>query len=117
MAISISASNTVTPTIGSPVTLENITTPGHYTVDIDVSAMLSGDSVTVSIQGATLASGTSTKIVADTVVSGAPPTAGPNHLIVAGFPVSQGAPGVNVIFTQTSGTARAFPWAVLRIDA
>lgn len=117
-----SASGTITP--GAINTPQNVlggttvtTTLGIYAFEVDFSNMLSGDTLIIYIQSATISGQTFT--VGDGTciaqgswftVTGAPPAAGQGErkLVAQALVGFTGA----FILNQTAGTARAYPYSV-----
>ena len=105
----VEVSGTQTAVVGTEHTLASPTTAKTRALLVNVFAMLAGDTVELRISGAVLADGTPRLILMSTFsgVAGAPHTQSPPILMPQGGAVT---------LKQTSGTARAFPWAIITLD-
>jgi len=105
----VETSGTQTAVVGTEHTLASPTTAKTRALLVNVAAMLAGDTVELRLTGAVLAGGTPRLILMSTFsgVVGAPHTQSPPILMPQGGTVT---------LTQTEGTARAFPWAIITLD-
>lgn len=109
MSLTLDYSGTETPTVGTPVTLATDTNNGTLVLVVDVSAMQIGDEITLTVNTTVLAAGTARSIWSITL--------GPNSLPAQGVYACPPTPSdISSVFvlSQSAGTARAFPWKVLR---
>lgn len=114
MAVTAQAASTVTPTVGTtPSTLANVAVPGTFTLHVDTNAMAAGDVVYLSIKQMVLTGGTA-RYVYDMRYDGVQPA---KDLIKVSVPISNElTDATSLVFelNQTAGTARAFPWKILK---
>lgn len=102
------SSGTVTPTIGTESALVTNTTNGTYVFSTDCNAMAAGDVVELRVYTMVAAGGTLRLIWKCSI--------GPLFPIT---PVFQAPPvpspySIQVSIKQTAGTAKAFPWSLIR---
>lgn len=97
-------------TIGTPFTLASPTTAHYRQLLVDVSALSSGEQVTLQVSAPVLNGGTTQVILSQsfTGVEAAPNT----QSDVLAMPE-----GGTFTLTQVSGTVRSFPWRILITDA
>jgi len=105
----VETSGTQTAVVGTEHTLASPTTGKTRVLLVDVAAQLAGDIVELRISGPVLTAGTSRLVLMSTFsgVATAPHTQSPPILMPQGGAVT---------LKQTSGTARAFPWAIITLD-
>lgn len=108
--MSVAASGTQAATLDTEHTLAQTTTPGTYLLSLDLAAMAVGDVVHVELRTRVLAAGVTRPIYAGTF----------QH--AQSTPIKQSIAvksehDVVATLTQTDGTARSFPWELLRLDA
>lgn len=107
MTWTLASSGTVTPTVGTPVVLATDTDNATYVFAIDTSALALGDLLQVQISSICLAGGNQV-VVWEGYYQHAQVT--PHK--VSPFVASDIS--LQVIINQSAGTARAFPWKLLR---
>lgn len=109
MALVAESSGTQTAVIGTEHTLAAPSTNKTRVLRVDLGAMVANDTVELRIKCAVLAAGTvrDQHYMTYTNAVGAP--------IVESVPVSSNQ-GATFTLKQTTGTARAYPWAVLTLD-
>lgn len=114
MAVTAQATGTKTPTVGTtPDNLANVAIAGTFTLHVDTNAMVAGDVLYISIKQMVLTGGTA-RYVYDVRYDGAQPA---KDLIKISVPISNElTDSTSLVFeiNQTAGTARAFPWKILR---
>jgi hypothetical protein len=114
VAVSAQAIGTKTTTVGTtPDNLANVNLPGTFTLHIDTNAMVAGDVLYVSIKQMVLTAGTA-RYVYDMRYDGVQPA---KDLIKISVPISNELTDATALvfeINQTAGTARAFPWKILR---
>lgn len=107
MALLAVASGTQAAVVSTEHTLTTQTVVGVYALRIDVAAMASGDTLVIKIKTKTLSGGTS-RIEQEVTLTGAQSK---------GAWLSEPIPAdVEVVctITQSAGTARSYPWKLLR---
>jgi hypothetical protein len=109
MAWTVSASGSQTSTVGAEVTLTTDTNNGTFYFEADFTPMVAGDIVELRVYVMTLNGGTLHVAWKDTI--------GP---ILPVCPIRPSPPqpsdqSIRVTLRQTAGTARVFPWKLLRI--
>jgi hypothetical protein len=109
MALVAESSGTQTAVIGTTHTLATPVTNKTRVLRVDLGAMVAGDTVELRIQTAVLAAGTVRDQHYMTYINA------PGVAIVESVPVSSNQ-GATFTLRQTTGTGRAFPWAVLTLD-
>jgi hypothetical protein len=111
MAIDIFAQNATTLSSGAALQLgADVTTPGIYTVSINLKNMASGDTLVVTILGQSVASGPYSLMGGDTFTGAqATPLATFNGIV---WPFNG-----QVFIQQTGGTLREYDWTITRLDA
>lgn len=114
MAVTAQASGTKTPTVGTtPDNLADVAVAGTFTLHIDTVNMAAGDVLVVRIKQMVLTAGTA-RTVYYTRYDDAQPT---EDLIKISVPISNElTDATSLVFeiNQTAGTARAFPWKILK---
>lgn len=110
MAMTLYASNTTTPTVGSNSQLAATTSIGVYVIEVDVSALANGETVQIVTNSAAKVGGTVN--AADTVTFTGGASAPTAHLFSAVIPIGSSA---NWQLKQVNGTARAFDWAIYQM--
>ena len=108
MTWTVDDSDTTTPTVGTVSSLATSTTNGTFVFEADLAALVAGETVQLVVNGTTLASGTAHKMWQGTYTA---PLVCPR---VASPPIASDI-SINVTLKQIGGTARAFPWKLLRI--
>src|SRR5437588_10307991 len=109
MAIAVESSGTQTAVINTEHSLAAPATSKTRVLRVDLGAMASGDTVELRIKSAVLAAGT----VRDQWYQTYANTIGVT--IIESVPVSANQ-GATFTLKQTTGTGRAYPWAVLTLD-
>lgn len=108
------ATGTKTPTVGTtPDLLANVAVAGTFTLHVDLNAMVAGDVTYLSIKQMVLTGGTA-RYCYDKRYDGAQPA---KDLIAISVPVSTELTDATALvfeLNQTAGTARAFPWKILK---
>jgi hypothetical protein len=100
-------------TLTNEYVLDNVHAPGTYTCWIDPAAMAAGDVIVLRVRAAVLTGGVSRVLYAQSYRD----VQAADNMIQVSVPVSTDLTDVAaLLFTlaQTTGTARAFPWKVLR---
>ncbi len=108
MTWTVSASGTQAATIGTEFALQTDTTNGTYYYEVDLSAMAIGDVVELRIYTATLSGGTRHQAWKSTFGPGLP------ICPIAPSPPQPSDQSIQVTLKQIAGTARSFPWKLLR---
>lgn len=115
MAVTAQATGTKTPTVGTtPDLLANVAVAGTFTLHVDLNALAAGDVVYLSIKMMVLTGGTARYVYDTGPIVGAQPT---KDLIRVSVPVSTELTDATALvfeLNQTKGTARAFPWKILK---
>ena len=108
MTWSVDASGTQTSTIGTEITLDSTTNNGTFVFVVDISAMQLGDVTELRVYTAVLSGGTANQAWKATF--------GPNPTFntVTISPPLASDQQANFTLKQIAGTARSFPWKVLR---
>jgi hypothetical protein len=116
MAVTTQATNTLTATVGAtPDNLANVAGPGTFQLLVDCNAMAALDIVFLSIKLMVRTGGTA-RYVYDARFDGAQPA---KDLIKVSVPVSHSITDSTALvfeLNQTAGTARAFPWTILKFS-
>lgn len=109
MALAVESSGTQTATISTEHSLAAPSTNKTRVLRVDLGAMVAGDTVELRIKTPVLAAGTVRDQYYQTYVGliGTP--------IIESVPVSSNQ-GATFTLKQTTGTGRAYPWAVLTLD-
>ncbi len=114
MAVTAQASGTKTPTVGTtPDNLANVNVVGTFTLHIDTVNMVAGDVLIVRIKQMILTGGTARTVYIQTYTDAQVV----DDLIKVSVPVSNElTDSTSLVFeiNQTNGTARAFPWKILK---
>jgi len=116
MAILAHVSGTASPTVGTELFLTATTAinvPGTYTLTIDLINLAAGDYLEVRIYQMVLTGGTA-RVAYFASYSHAQPT---DNMIAISVPISNELTDTNAIrmsIKQTSGTARTYPYKILR---
>jgi len=100
---------TTTPVIGTETTLATNTANGAYVFSLDASAMLAGDVLEMRVYMMVASAGT-LRCIWKASVGPIPPTASP----VFQAPPVASPYSIRVTLKQTAGTARAYPWNLIR---
>lgn len=108
MAIAVDASGTVTSTTSGD-TLRTATASASYEFHIDVNAHTTAEIVVIRLQEAILSAGTARSVQETTVTSGA----APQIKVLGPYAFDQGC---TVTLTRTTGSARAYPWKLIRLS-
>jgi len=109
MAWALSASGSTTSTPGSEQTLATDTTNATYYFEVDLSAMQVGDIVQLRLYVMTLAGGT-LRVAWESTYGPALPV----QLISPSVPQPSDQ-SCRVSIKQTAGSARVFPWKLVRV--
>lgn len=109
MALVVESSGTQTAVIGTEHTLAAPATNKTRVLRADCGNMIAGDTVEIRIKTAVLSGGTVREQQNVTYANalGSP--------IIESIPISSNQ-GATFTLKQTTGTGRAFPWAVLTLD-
>lgn len=113
MAVTADSSGTQTATVTTEHTLDDVATAGVYTFHVDTVNMVAGDVLELRIYQIILTSGTR-RVAYIGSYSGAQPT---DDIIKVSVPIGNeltDAGSLRFTLKQTFGTARAFPWKVLK---
>lgn len=113
MAVTASASGTVTPTVGTESQLADTAVAGVYTFHVDTVNMVAGDVLELRVYQMIITGGTS-RVAYVASYSGVQPT---DDLIKISVPLGNeltDSTSLRFSLKQTFGTARAFPWKVLK---
>jgi len=114
LAPTLESSGTVTvAVIGTPETLRDVNTPGTYTLAVDTNAMQAGDVLELRVYEIVLTAGTR-RVFAYGQWADVQPT---DDKIKKSIPVDSeltDSGSVRFEINQLRGTARAFPWKVLK---
>lgn len=109
MSITISASGTASPTVGTEDTLATDSTSGVYVLAIDGAAIQIGDLVEIKVYTTILGGGTA-RVCWKSVIGPSPPI---TPIVLS--PPTPSDLGVTVSIKQVQGTARSFPWKLMRM--
>lgn len=109
MTWALSASGTITATIGTEVTLATDTTNATYYYEVDMTNMANGDVTELRMYTTTLNGGTS-RVAWKSTFGPVQPVAD-----IAASPAQPVDQFVGVTLKQTSGTGRQYFWKLLRI--
>jgi hypothetical protein len=115
MPVSVATSGSQTATISTTHTLATQSAPtggGHYQLRVDTNAMVAGDVLRLTIETKARAADT-TRVCYEASFTN---TQGEPVKLSPVVPI-QDSNEVVCKLTQTAGTGRAFPWALLRLDA
>lgn len=113
MAVSASASGTVTPVVGTESQLADTAVAAIYTLHVDTVNMVAGDVLELRIYQMVITGGTA-RVAYVVSYSGAQPT---DDIIKVSVPIGNDltdSTALRFSLKQTFGTARAFPWKVLK---
>ena len=115
MPASVAAENTTTPTLGVDATLVTQAGPsggGVYCLHVDAANLVNGETLTLTLRTRARPGGTTRTLyqAAFAHVQADPIKQSP----VVAVPASS---ELVAILRQDGGTARAFPWALIRLDA
>jgi hypothetical protein len=113
LAVTAHASNTTTPTVGVENFLTSPNVAGTFTLHIDTVNMAAGDVLEVRIYQMVLTGGTQ-RVAYFQSYAGAQNV---DDLIKISVPISNELTDTNALrfsINQTFGTARAYPWKVLK---
>lgn len=111
MAVTTSASGTVTPVVGTESQLADTAVTGVYTYSVDTVNMAAGDILELRVYEMVLTSGTS-RVLLEQTFYGAQIA---DDLIKVSIPVGNSltdSTALRFSLKQTFGTARAYPWSV-----
>lgn len=107
MSWTLASSGTTTPTVGAPSTLATDTSNATFQFIIDTTAMANGDLLLVQINSIAISGGAQA-----TMWEGYYQHVQATPLKAAPFVASDVS--VQVIINQIAGTAKAFPWKLLK---
>lgn len=113
MAVTAQSSNTTTPVVGTPSTLLDVAVAGTFTLHVDKVNMAAGDVLELRIYQIVITGGTR-RVAYYVRFDGAQPT---DDLIAISVPISNeltDSGSLRFELNQVRGTARAFPWKVLK---
>lgn len=113
MAVTLSASGTTTPTVGTEDQLADTNVAGVYTFHIDTVNMAAGDVLVVRVYQMIITAGTSRVAYVATYQG----VQAADDLIKISVPIGNDltdSTALRFSINQTFGTARAFPWKVLK---
>jgi hypothetical protein len=114
MAVTAQATGTKTPTVGTtPDLLANVAVAGTFTLHVDTNPMAAGDTLYISIKQMVLTGGTE-RYVYDMRYDGVQPTK--DKIKISVLISNELTDATSLVFeiNQTAGTARAFPWKILK---
>jgi len=109
MAVSVSASGSQLVVVATEHTLKADTASGCYELHVDAAAMIAGDTIEIRLKENVLAAGT---VRAALYATFAGAIAEPNIKVLGPAAFDQ---GVTATLKQTAGTARTYPWKLLRV--
>jgi hypothetical protein len=107
MAVAVDASGTITSTTSGD-TLRTATAAAAYELHVDCNAHTTAETIVIRFQEAVLSAGTVRSIQETTVTSGA----APQIKVLGPYACDQGCV---VTLTRSTGSARAYPWKLLRL--
>ena len=113
MAVISHASGTSSQTVGTEFTLADISVSGTFTLHVDLSAMLAGDTIELRVYQMIAAAGTRRVAYVQSFSHQQPA----DNMIAISVPISNDLTDTGAVrFTlyQRAGTTRALPWKVLR---
>ena len=113
MTVSLWSASSVTPTIGTETFLYGASAIGVYTFHIDTASLVANDSVTLRVYQMIL-TGCTPKVAYIDTFQGLQST---DDQIKISVPVGNDLSEASALLfsvTQTLGTARPFPWKILR---
>lgn len=110
MTLSVLASGTQAATISTEHALASSSAAGTYILEVDLSAMLTGDTVELRVKGKTLSGGSVTTKVMETYYD----AQGEPDKVVRSIPVADDL-ALSFTLKQTAGTGRSFSWKVLSL--
>lgn len=113
MAVTVQASGTTTPTVGTEDQLADTGTVGVFTFHIDTTNMAAGDVLEVRVYQMIITGGTS-RVAYIANYADAQPA---DDMIKVSVPIGNeltDSTALRFSLKQTFGTARAFPWKVLK---
>lgn len=113
MAVTASASGTVTPVVGTESQLADTAVAGVYSFHVDTVNMVAGDVLELRVYQMIITGGTS-RVAYVASYSGAQPT---DDIIKISIPIGNeltDSTALRFSLKQTFGTARAYPWKVLK---
>lgn len=113
MAVTAAASGTTTPTVGTESQLADTAVAGVYSFHLDTVNMAAGDVLEIRVYQMIITGGTA-RVVYLASYSGAQAA---DDLIKVSIPIGNeltDATSLRFSIKQTFGTARAFPWKVLK---
>jgi hypothetical protein len=105
----VESSGTQTATLTTEHSLATPATLKTRVLAVDANALVAGETLTLRFKGAVLSAGTE-RLIREAVFTG--PLAEPH---IQSMPVVM-PQGGTITLTQTGGTGRAYPWAVLTLD-
>ena len=115
MPVSVVASGSVTPTLATDTTLVTQAAPSAgavYVLKLDLAALANGEAITVRLR--TRARGTDA--LRDTYSCSWQHAQGSDPLKVSPVIPVEAGNACEVVLRQDGGTARAVPWALVRLD-
>jgi hypothetical protein len=109
MAVSVSSSGSQLVVVATEHLLRSDTAAGCYELHIDANAMIAGDTIVIRLKELCIPGGTLRSALYATFTGA---IAEPNIKVLgpAAFDL-----GVSATIQQTAGTARTFPWKLLRV--
>jgi len=113
MAVSAQATGTTTPVVGTENFIQNVAVAGTFTLHVDLSPMLAGDTLELRIYQMVLTGGTP-RVAYLGSYFGAPSA---DNAIAVSVPISNeltDAQSLRFSILQRLGTARAYPWKILK---
>lgn len=114
MAVTVAASGSQTATVTTTHTLVTQAAAsggGHYQLSVDANAMVGGDELRLTLETKARAADT-TRVVYEMYVANVQAC----PILVSPSVAVQDSNELVAKLTQTTGTSRAFPWALLRLD-
>lgn len=109
MTWTVSASGSQTATIGTEITLTTDTTNATYYFEVDLTNLVNGDILELRIYTITIGGGT-LHLAWKSSYGPVPPIQD-----ISPSPPQPSDQSIRVTLKQTAGTARLFPWKLLRI--
>lgn len=114
MPVSVAAQNTTTPTLATDTTLVTQSAPtggGCYILHVDAVDLANGETLTLTLRTRARPGGTTR-----TAFVGCYSHAQSDPIKVSPLVAIPELSEVVAVLRQDNGTARAFPWALLRVD-
>lgn len=103
----LDSSGTKAATVGTKHTLATSTTNGVFVYEVDLSALANGEAVSLTVEGITLSGGSSGIMWPGSYIAPLVATRMQSPPVASDI-------SITVTLTQINGTARSFPWKLLR---